>query len=112
RRSTPDRLYQAGRAGTVRRLTLEGELPDRAEALVAASEARAADDGFERDGRWWDAGRQWIVESALAGGPRHAAASVSSGSSRIRREGGYGPPPSGRRNNTAADGDQGSINAP
>jgi hypothetical protein len=38
RRSTPERLYQAHRAGTVRRLTLEGELPERAEAWVVAWE--------------------------------------------------------------------------
>jgi hypothetical protein len=30
-------------------------IPDRAEALVAAGEAPAADDGLERDGRWWEA---------------------------------------------------------
>jgi hypothetical protein len=33
---------------------LKGVLPERAEALLAAWEAATADDGLERDGRWWD----------------------------------------------------------
>src|SRR6478736_7455136 len=36
RRSTSERIYQAHRSGTLTRLIGEGELPDRAEALVAA----------------------------------------------------------------------------
>jgi len=61
RRSTPDRIYQAHRAGTLRRLEAERELPDRAEGLVAAWEAETADDGRERDGRWWQDGWQWMA---------------------------------------------------
>jgi hypothetical protein len=60
RRSTPERLYQANRSGTVKRLIAERELPERAEALVAAWEAERADDGHGRDGRWWDAAWEWI----------------------------------------------------
>jgi hypothetical protein len=66
RRSTPERIHQAGRTGTVGRLTLEGELPDRAEALVAAWEAQEAKDGLERDGRWWGAAWEWML------GQRHS----------------------------------------
>ena len=53
RRSIPERIYQAHRAGTLRRLEGEGELPDRAEALVAAWESESAGEGRKRDGRWW-----------------------------------------------------------
>lgn len=61
RRSTPERIYQANRTGILRRLTLAGELPHRAEALVAAWEAQTAQDGLPRDGRWWDAAWEWIA---------------------------------------------------
>ncbi len=57
RRSTPERIYQAHRAGTLRRLEGEGELPERAEALVPA-EAETAQNGRDRDGRCW----QWMAE--------------------------------------------------
>jgi hypothetical protein len=60
RRSTPERIYQANRTGTIRRLELEGELPKRAEALVTAWEFETAEDGRERDGRWWEDGWKWI----------------------------------------------------
>jgi hypothetical protein len=69
RRSTPERFYQAHRSGTVQRLLGEGELPQRAEALVAAWEAATADDGLERDGRWWEAAWEWIVERYASGPP-------------------------------------------
>jgi hypothetical protein len=62
RRSTPDRIYHARRAGTIRRLEAEGELPDRAEALVIAWEFEAAEDGRERDGRWWEDAWRWIAQ--------------------------------------------------
>jgi hypothetical protein len=61
RRSTPERIYQAHRAGTVHRLEAEGELPQRAEALVTAWEFEAAEDGRERDGRWWEDGWEWML---------------------------------------------------
>lgn len=60
RRSTPERLHHAGRAATVARLIAEGELPDRAQQLVAAWEAKADGDSLEHDGRYWDAGWEWI----------------------------------------------------
>ncbi len=52
RPSTPEPIYQARRAGTLQRLIGEGELPDRAERLVALLEAETARDGLERDGRY------------------------------------------------------------
>ena len=55
RRSTPERLSYARRAATIARLISAGELPDRAEAKVAAWEARTAPDGRPRDGAYWDA---------------------------------------------------------
>jgi hypothetical protein len=61
RRSTPERLHAARREATLRRLIGEGELPDRAEAWIAAWETEAARKGIERDGRYWDAGWAWIA---------------------------------------------------
>jgi hypothetical protein len=40
----------------------EGELPDRAKALVVAWEARGAAHGLERDGPSWDSDREWKAE--------------------------------------------------
>lgn len=62
RRSTPSRLSDARRAATIARLTGEGALPTRAEAKVAAWEARTASDGRPRDGAYWDAAYRCIVE--------------------------------------------------
>jgi hypothetical protein len=62
RRSTPEHIYQARRAGTIRRLEAVGELPERAGALVTAWEFESADDGRERDGGWWEDGWRWIGE--------------------------------------------------
>jgi hypothetical protein len=53
-------MYQAHRSGTLRRLELEGELPERAQALVTAWEFETAEDGRERDGRWWEDAWQWM----------------------------------------------------
>jgi hypothetical protein len=61
RRSTPERLHAARRAATVARLIGEGELPCRANELADLWVARAEAEGFERDGRFWDAGWQWIA---------------------------------------------------
>jgi hypothetical protein len=61
RRSTPERLDEARRAGTLTRLIGEGELPERAEALLVAWEAQAASEGRERDGAYWQAGYRWIA---------------------------------------------------
>lgn len=55
RRSTPQKLSDARRAATIARLISAGELPERAEAAVAAWEARTAQDGRPRDGAYWDA---------------------------------------------------------
>ena len=61
RRSTPEGIYQAHREGTLRRLEGEGLLRERAEALVTAWEFEVAEDGRERDGRWWEDGWQWMT---------------------------------------------------
>jgi len=61
RRSTPERLHEARREATRQRLIGEGELPDQAERLVAQWELRAAQEGLERDGRYWDAGWAWML---------------------------------------------------
>jgi hypothetical protein len=61
RRSTPERIYAARRSAIVNRLIGEGELPAQAEARLAAREARTAQDGLDRDGRWWDAAYRGIV---------------------------------------------------
>lgn len=66
RRSTPARLYNAHRTATINRLIGEGELPARAEARVAAWEARTAPDGRPRDGAYWDAAYRWITRSEAA----------------------------------------------
>ena len=51
RRSTPSRLYAAHRAATIARLIGDlRELPERAEARVAAYEVQTARDGRPRDG--------------------------------------------------------------
>ena len=61
RRSTPERLHLARRAANVQRLMGEGELPERAEELVAAWEAKADAEGRARDGRYWDQGWAWMA---------------------------------------------------
>jgi hypothetical protein len=61
RRSTPERLSDARRAATLARLVSAGELPDRAEARIAAWEAWTAHDGRPRDGAYWDAAWRWIT---------------------------------------------------
>jgi hypothetical protein len=61
RLSDPKRIYEAQRAGTLTRLIGEGELPDQAERLIALWELQAAQDGLERDGRYWDAGWAWML---------------------------------------------------
>lgn len=61
RRSTPERLHAARRAATVARLIGEGVSPDRAEAQVGAWEAEAARRGLAHDGRYWDAGWEWMA---------------------------------------------------
>ena len=68
RRSTPERLHAARREGTLRRLILAGELPDRAERLIVAWETEADGRNLEHDGTYWDAGWEWIESRQT--GPR------------------------------------------
>ena len=67
RRADPERIHAARREATLRRLIGEGELPERAEARIAAWEAEATQQGLERDGRYWDAAWHWIAERREAG---------------------------------------------
>jgi len=39
----------------------EGESPSQAERLLAQWELRAAQDGLELDGRYWEAGWAWML---------------------------------------------------
>jgi hypothetical protein len=61
RRSTPERIDEARRAATRSRLIGERVSPETADAWIAAWEARAAQDGFERGAAYWDAGWEWIA---------------------------------------------------
>ena len=66
RRSTPDRIYQIRRIAAINRLIGEGELQERAEALVTAWEFETAEDGRERDGRWWQDAWRCMAEGRHA----------------------------------------------
>ena len=61
RRSTPERIDASQRAGTRRRLTLDGLSETTADAWIAAWEAQAARDGQERGSAYWDAAGEWIA---------------------------------------------------
>jgi hypothetical protein len=99
RRSTPERLHEARRAANVQRLIGEGELPDRAEALVAAREAQPDQAGVERaartgrpDGRAWPldetACRRGLSRVPVRSTPGAAGDSAASGACpRIGRSG-------------------------
>jgi hypothetical protein len=62
RRSTPERIDEARRAATCNRLIGEGVTEATADAWIAAWEAQAAQDGFERGSAYWRAGWDWIAE--------------------------------------------------
>ena len=55
RRSTSENIAAAHRAGIRARLTGQGVLPERADAWIAAFEARESRDVKERGGAYWDA---------------------------------------------------------
>jgi hypothetical protein len=61
RRSTPERIDASQRAGTRRRLTLDGLSETTADAWIAAWEGQAARDGQERGSAYWDAAWEWIA---------------------------------------------------
>ena len=61
RRSTPARIDAAQRAGTRRRLTLDGLSDTTADAWIAAWEAQAARDGLGPGSAYWDAAWDWIA---------------------------------------------------
>jgi hypothetical protein len=62
-RRDPERIYQAHRAGTLRRLADQQHLGDeRAEALIAAWEAEAASRGLDRHSTvFWRGLEEWIA---------------------------------------------------
>jgi hypothetical protein len=62
RRSTPERIDAARRAATRNRLIGERVTEARADAWIAAWEARAAQDGLERGSAYWQAAWEWIAE--------------------------------------------------
>jgi hypothetical protein len=62
RRSTPERLDEAGMVATRYRLIGEGMTERTADAWLAAWADQAARDGIERGARYWDAGWDWIAE--------------------------------------------------
>ena len=61
RRSTPDRLNAAHRAGVRSRLMGDGVDPDRADAWIAAWEAQEPRSVEQRDGAYRQAGWPWIA---------------------------------------------------
>ena len=67
RRADPVRIYEAHRAGNLNRLIGEGELPDRAEALIAAWEAERL--GVSPD-NFWDGAWDWIATQRRHAAPR------------------------------------------
>jgi hypothetical protein len=66
RRPDPERIYEARREATLNRLIGEGELPDRAKALLVAWERQEASEGVDRYGDFWQAGWRWIAEQKAA----------------------------------------------
>lgn len=62
RPSTPERIYAAGREATKQRLIGDGELRDRAEALLASWEASGEAKAAPDDGRRWEAAWRWMDE--------------------------------------------------
>jgi hypothetical protein len=62
RRSTPERIDQARRAATRRRLVGAGATEETADAWIAAWEFQAERDGLDRGSAYWEAGWSWIAE--------------------------------------------------
>ena len=62
RRSNPERIDAAHRAGTRSRLIGDGATEETADAWVAAWEAEADTRSLERGAAYWDAGWDWIAE--------------------------------------------------
>ena len=62
RRADPGRTYHAGRAAIRSRLIDDGLLEVTADEWIARWEAHAAQEGIERDGRYWETGWIWISE--------------------------------------------------
>jgi hypothetical protein len=61
RGSTPERIDEAHRAATRKRLIGERVTPETADAWIAAWEAQAASEGLDRGSAYWEAGWTWIA---------------------------------------------------
>jgi hypothetical protein len=61
RRSTPERIDAAHRAGTRQRLIGEGLSAETADSWIAAWEAQEPRFVEQRDGAYWNAGWDWIA---------------------------------------------------
>jgi hypothetical protein len=70
RRSTPENIAAAHRAGTRARLTGEGVSPERADAWVDAWEAQEPRAAAGQDAAYWTTGWDWIAAQGSCGGIR------------------------------------------
>lgn len=61
RRTDRQRIYEAQRAGTKRRLTLDGMSEVDAEAWIVSWEAQTASDGLDHGSAYWETAWQWIA---------------------------------------------------
>jgi hypothetical protein len=59
--SRPARILAAHREGTRQRLLRTGMLVERVDELMAAWEVAPASQELPRDGRYWDAGFEWVT---------------------------------------------------
>jgi hypothetical protein len=62
RRADPERIFEAGRVAIRNRLIGDGLRDVTADDWIARWEGHAARDGVPRDGRYWEAGWNWISE--------------------------------------------------
>ena len=62
RRGNPERIFEAQRAGVRARLTGTGMQPETADRWLDAWVLEAAGRGLPQDGRYWQAGWEWIAE--------------------------------------------------
>jgi hypothetical protein len=65
RRSTPERLDAAHRAGVRNRLMGEGMSEELADAWFAAWDDQAASEGVERGSGYWDRAYDWIAAERM-----------------------------------------------
>ena len=66
RRADPARIDEAHREGTRQRLMGSGMTPETADRWLDAWVLKATGRGLARDGAYWDAAWDWIVEERAA----------------------------------------------